>query len=282
MPFARANGVEIFYEVYQPFPNNNDSAALDPTPLLLIMGLGLNSLSWRKNLAGLVARHTVITFDNRGTGRSTKPDEPYKLREMARDAIAVLDALNIRRAHIYGFSLGSLIAQELALNYTHRVKSLILGATTAGNLRHVVSPPGVIETMVERGWVEPAQAADMVVPVIYSPDFIENHSDQVAADTATRLVYPTPPYAYRRQMMAAFYHDTYDRLDQLPMPVLLITGTEDLLIVPENSRLLARRIPRAELVELPGAGHYYTSEQPQASNQAVLEFLAGVGGRGKF
>lgn len=268
MPIVDVNGIKLYYETHAP-----SGPVQDRTPLVLIMGLGLNSLSWKKNIADLSVHRTVITFDNRGTGRSSKPDQPYSLAQMADDTAALLDALHIQRAHVFGFSLGSLIAQELALNYTHRVKSLILGASTAGSFRHAVSPPGIIDTMLKRGWVDPGQAAEMIIPVIYSREFILNEAEQIAADTNMRLVYPTPPYAYRRQLMAAMFHDTYDRLDQLPMPTLLITGSEDVLVVPENSSRLAQRIPYSQLVVLPGAGHYFTSEQPQATCEVVNTFL---------
>ena len=268
MPTLQSNDIELYYEVHSP------PVETDRTPLLLIMGLGLNSLSWQKNLAGLTVGRRVIIFDNRGTGRSGKPDAPYSLRQMAADAIGLLDGLGVRRAHVFGFSLGSLIAQELALNYTHRVKSLILGASSAGNLHHLISPPGVIDTMMQRGWVDPAQAARMIVPVIYSPRFQVEGKERIDADTLIRLAYPTPPYAYRRQLMAALYHDTYDRLDQLPMPTLLITGDQDILVVPENSQALARRIPRSRTVVLTGAGHYFTSEEPALTGQVVNNFLA--------
>ncbi len=267
MPTIQSNGIELYYEIHSP------SAPTDTTPLLLIMGLGLNSLSWQKNLAALSAVRPVIVFDNRGTGRSSKPDKAYSVPQMADDAAGLLEGLGIRRAHVFGFSLGSLIAQELALRFTWKIKGLILGASTAGSFHHIPSPPGVIATMVQRGQVDPELAAAMVVPVIYSARFRSEHTDRIEADTARRLVYPTPPYAYRRQMLAAAYHDTYDRLDQLPMPTLLVTGDEDVLVVAENSRLLARQIPRAHLEIMPGAGHYFTSEEPALTAQLVNDFL---------
>ncbi|HEX2912200.1 MAG TPA: alpha/beta hydrolase [Chloroflexia bacterium] len=271
MPVVNANGINIYYEIH---PAKNPKAQSDKTPLLLIMGMGLNSLSWHKNLPDLTAERTVIVFDNRGTGRSSKPDHPYSTRQMAADAAGLLDVLRIRRAHVFGFSLGSLVAQEMALHFTHKVKGLILGASSAGSFQHVMSSPAVYQTMVQRGWVNPEVAAEVITPIIYSHQFIASQPEKIRADKHDRLVYPTPPYAYRRQLMAAFNHNAYFRLDHLPMPTLLMTGSKDLLVIPENSARLARRIPRAELKVLPGAGHYFTSEQPQQMAHAVSDFLS--------
>lgn len=269
MPYIHVNEIELYYEIHPATQPDRQ----DKTPLLLIMGLGLNSLSWQKNLPYLTEKHSVIVFDNRGTGRSSKPDYPYTIRMLAEDAAGLLKALHIRRTHVFGFSLGSLIAQELALHHTHLVKSLILGASTTGGLHHIAPPPGVIDRMVQRGWVEPSQAARMVIPIIYSEKFIREKSEQIEMDTATRLFYPTPSYAYRRQMVAAMYHDTWTRLDQLAMPVLLITGDADKLIVPENTARLASRLPHPETVIFPGVGHYFTSEEPKRSCEVIIEFL---------
>lgn len=272
MPTVSANGIDLYYEVH--FPDVPQPHSADRTPLLLITGMGQNSVCWRKNLPYLTTDRTVIVFDNRGTGRSAKPDQPYSLSTMADDTAAFLDAIGINRVHVFGFSLGSLIAQEFALNHTHRVKSLILGASTAGGIYHTLPPAEVISTMASLGWSEPAAAVEIAVPILYSPGFIARHPDQIRADSQAWLLYPTPPYTFRRQAMAAYYHSTYSRLDQLPMPTLLLAGEEDLLVPPQNSQIMTRRLPYAEMLVLRNAGHYFISEQPQATAQAIQAFLA--------
>jgi pimeloyl-ACP methyl ester carboxylesterase len=275
MPFASAqDGTQLYYEVYP--ANGKDPhwpVSSDRTPLLMIMGLGLNSLSWYKNLPGLSSSRTVIVFDNRGTGRSDKPDRAYSIKQMAADAVAVLDAAKVRRAHVFGYSMGSMIAQEVALNYPHRTKSLILGASTCGGLQHHAARPQVALIMAQRGFVQWKQASEMIIPILYSREFIKNHPEEIEADTRVRLVYPTPAYAYRHQLAAIARHSTYNRLDQLHMPALVFTGDNDLMVVPQNSQVLARRIPRAELMIAPGHGHYLPSEDPALTNRFILEFL---------
>jgi pimeloyl-ACP methyl ester carboxylesterase len=266
MPNIEANGISIYYE-YHPATQ----AVHDPTPLLLIMGLGISSLGWHKNLPGLTLNHNVIVFDNRGTGRSSKPDQPYSIRQMATDTAKLLEALQIRRVHLFGYSMGSMIAQEVALNYPHKVKSLILGASTLGGWRSFMTRPSIGLAMLQRA--SASSTNDLLTPILYSPEFIRKHPEEIAADMRLRKLYPTPLYAYRHQLLACAQHDTYSRLDQLQMPTLVFTGTADRLVLPENSKILARRIPRAELVLVAGYGHLLPSENPPATNQIVLDFL---------
>lgn len=269
MPNVQANGISLYYEIH---PAKNPDA--DPTPLLMIMGLGLNSMSWHKNLPGLNANHTVIIFDNRGTGRSSKPDAPYSVRQMADDTAGLLDALKVRRAHIFGYSMGGMIAQEFAINYPQKVKSLILGGTTPGGIFATLPSLRVGNAMLQRGNSRTPSHDEPLAEVLYSREFIKNHPEEIAKDSTVRLVYPTPAYAYRHQLGACMRHHTYNRLDQLQMPTLVFAATADKLVPPQNSRLLARRIPRAELVLLPGYGHFLPSENPAAVAQVINNFLS--------
>lgn len=273
MPFAQADGAEIYYEVH---PAQSEASSPDKTPLLMIMGLGLNSLSWYKNLPGLSASRTIIIFDNRGTGRSAKPDRMYSIKQMANDAVAVLDAAGVRRAHVFGYSMGSLIAQEIALNYPHRVKSLILGASTPGGAYGLVPSFQTGLRMAMSGTANWQQAMELIIPILYSEEFIREHPEEVAADTRIQLIYPTPGYAYHRQLEAITRHDTYNRLYRLAMPALVFAGDKDRMVVPENSKNLARQIPRAELVIVPGRGHFLPSEDPELTNRLILNFLDKV------
>jgi 3-oxoadipate enol-lactonase len=274
MPIVKVNDIEIYYEIHEATQGESDGEVRrSRTPLLLITGLGLNTGCWQKNLTRLTRERTVIIFDNRGAGRSSKPDMPYSVAMMADDTAAFMEAIGIRRAHVFGFSLGSLVAQELALRHTHRVKGLILGASTAGGFHHEIPKADVLEVMLERSWVNPIINVEMAIPLIYSPMFIMMHPDQIMADSLARLAYPTPPYAFRHQMVAATQHNTYDRLDQLPMPTLVLHGTADMLVGFENAKRMARRIPHAELKEISGAGHFFTSEQPELTSRLILEFL---------
>jgi pimeloyl-ACP methyl ester carboxylesterase len=119
MPTTKANGIELYYEVHGEGP-----------PLLLIMGLGANATAWYRQIPVLSERYRVIAFDNRGAGRSEKPLEPYSIPQMADDAAALMDTLGISTSHVFGMSLGGMIAQEYALRHPERVQALVLGGTT--------------------------------------------------------------------------------------------------------------------------------------------------------
>lgn len=122
MPHVQINGINLHYEV-----------AGQGQPLLLIMGLGAPAAAWDPILVQELAKtHRVIIYDNRGTGMSDKPDTPYTIAMFASDAVSLLDALNVPRAHVFGVSMGGMIAQELTIHYPQRVASLILGCTTPG------------------------------------------------------------------------------------------------------------------------------------------------------
>ena len=128
MPTAKINGINIYYEVH---------GAGDP--LLLIMGLGANATAWEAQIPALNREYKVIAFDNRGSGRSDKPTVMYSMRQMADDAVLLLDQLGVAAAHVFGMSMGGMIAQELTLQHPARVKSLVLGATMAGRAGRGVS-----------------------------------------------------------------------------------------------------------------------------------------------
>ena len=130
MPTAKAGDINLYYEVHG-----------EGQPLLLIMGYGSNSGHWFVILPHLVSRFKVIIFDNRGTGRSDKPDIPYTAEMMTGDIIGLLDAIGIGAAHVFGVSMGGMIAQELALRHPGRVKKLILGCTSCGGPHSVRSSP---------------------------------------------------------------------------------------------------------------------------------------------
>jgi len=154
MPKARVRDVNLNYDMR----GNGD-------PLVMIMGLGASSAAWDPRLLEELARSfTVVTFDNRGTGQSDKPDIPYSIEMFADDTAGLMDALGIARAHIFGVSMGGMIAQEFALRHAARVRTLTLGCTTAGGAHSVPPPPeslailtaprqGVApEEIIRRGW----------------------------------------------------------------------------------------------------------------------------------
>jgi pimeloyl-ACP methyl ester carboxylesterase len=215
----------------------------------------------------------VITFDNRGVGRSRARVPSYTTEAMADDAVSVLEAAGIERAHVYGFSLGGMVAQQVALRHPVRVRSLVLGATHAGGPRAVRPDAEVIEFFRRRPSMPAGEAATASVPFNYGPRCLREHPDRVAEDIRRRLAQPFPRRAYRAQMWAAALHNTYRRLERIEAPTLVLHGRHDRMIPAANARILAERIPRAKLRILQDAGHLYSTEQPEVDEDIARFFL---------
>jgi 3-oxoadipate enol-lactonase len=241
-------------------------------PVLLIMGLGLSGGAWWRTVPVLARRLRVITFDNRGVGRSSRPPGPYSIAEMAEDALAVLDAAGVETAHVYGISMGGMIAQELALGHPERVRSLVLGATTPGGERAVAAPDETLAFIQRRTEMPALEAVWASVPYNYAPSTRAERAQLIGEDIEQRLRYPIEPEPYTAQLAAALSHDAHQRLGELDVPTLVVHGEEDRLVAPGNGSLLAEAIPGAELLMLPGAAHLYPTDAPEADRQ-VARFL---------
>jgi len=246
-------------------------------PLLLIMGLGYPSVMWWRTRPVLAERYRTIAFDNRGVGRSDSPPGPYSIILMAADAAAVLDACGCESAHLYGVSMGGMIAQEFALQYPGRVRSLILGCTAAGGPHAVRAEPQVIEFLRQRTNEDPLAALEASVPYIYDPATPRALIDE---DMALRKQWLPRPESYLAQLQGIFTWEAYSRLDQIKVPTLVIHGESDRLVPPGNGELIAEKIPGAKLVLLPHAGHIYTTDQGQAAQAAIQKFLAAQAAAG--
>jgi 3-oxoadipate enol-lactonase len=246
-------------------------------PVLLITGLGLSGGAWWRTVPVLARDLGVITFDNRGVGRSKAVLHAYTTEEMADDARAVLDAAGVARAHVYGVSLGGMVAQQLALRHPERVWSLVLGATHAGG-PHVVRPDrDVIAFLRHRLVMRHEDGAWGSVPFNYSDRARREYPERIAEDIAQRLSHPFPLQAYRAQMWAAALHDCYDRLDRIKVPTLVVHGREDRMIPAENGRRVADRIPHARLLELDRIGHLYPTEAPEVDRRIARFMLENTG-----
>ncbi|MFN0093383.1 MAG: alpha/beta fold hydrolase [Dehalococcoidia bacterium] len=245
-------------------------------PLLMIMGLGGDLQAWLR-VAPVLARHyRVITYDNRGAGRSSSPDKPYSIAGMANDAAALLDALGIEKAHVLGFSMGGYIAQELALQHPRKVEKLILLSTAAsieGYIRRIVhGMVAVRRTNLSReGWVR------YQAPYLYSPELLD---DDVRAEEAIRAnlanEWPQGDHAFIRQCDAILAWDAKDRVAGIKNQALVAVGGDDVLVPPRNSERLAKKLPNATLKTLPGA-HVGVLENPKEYVETFLAFLGGGG-----
>jgi len=231
----------------------------DGPPVLLIMGLGMNATGWWRTIPALSA-FRVISFDNRGVGRSERLPGPYAVAEMADDAVSVLDEAGVEAAHVYGISLGGMIAQEVALRHPDRVRALVLGATTRGGDAHVPASEDVLAFVRLRAQMTAEHAVWASVPINYAPRTRTQGGRLIAEDIAQRLRYPVEAEYYSAQLAAANGHDA--RVEDIRTATLVVHGEEDVLIPAENGRRLAADIPGAELSLWPGAAHLYFTDEP--------------------
>lgn len=247
----------------------------DRPPLLLIRGLARTAEHWSPAfLQELDPHFRLLLMDNRGIGRSSVPRPPYRTRDMADDACAVLDAFGVDRAHVFGISLGGMIAQELALRHPSRIDRLVLGCTRGGGK---LSPRMSVRSALGLVWpmrLPVEEAVRATAKVVLSERFYREHPEVV--DDWVRLVHEYPPKkrGVIGQLLAGARHDASQRLKNLRIPTLVLTGDADLLIDAENSRRLARALPDARLEILSGAGHDFPTEEPSLTARAVTEFLS--------
>ena len=269
MPTAKINDIEMYYEVHGP----TCLPAAQADPLLLIMGLGANATSWEMQLPAFSREYRVVAFDNRGSGRTDKPKSPYTMPQMADDAVALLDHLGIASAHVFGMSMGGMIAQEMALRHPRRVRALVLGGTMAGGSNAVMAGPQMIQQWVSTATLPLEQAVEAGLRFLYSDEFIAQNKERLIKRALEMAYLMAPIDALQRQFMAITQFNTYDRLHQIQAPTLVIAGTDDKIVPAENSRILAERIPGARLAEIKGAGHGFLVEKAEEANTAVLQFL---------
>lgn len=242
-------------------------------PLLLIMGMAGHQGLWGEPLLSrLAADFDVVTFDNRGIGESSDVPGQFSIAELAEDATALLDHLGWDSAHVLGISMGGMIAQELVLARPERVRRLVLGCSYCGGADSSLLAPGPMRMM------EAMQTGDAEASV--RAGYLANLSLAYTADDAhwppfheIALAAAVPVPVVMRQVQAAFVHDTSARLPSVGAPALVLAGTEDEMLVPANSELIARLIPGARLHTFDGVGHLFWWERPDEAASLIRTHL---------
>jgi pimeloyl-ACP methyl ester carboxylesterase len=263
MPTVENQGTKIYWDEHG-----------QGAPVLLIMGLAYPSCMWHRTRPVLAQHFRTVAFDNRGVGLSDVPPGPYSIATMASDAAAVLDAAGISRAHVFGVSMGGMIAQEFALQYPARTRSLILGCTSPGGPSAVRAESNVIDVLLMRG-MTPEQAREAILPYIYDAN---TPREKIEQDVILRQPWLPSPEGYMAQLQAILSWEGYSRIAQIGAPTLVIHGKSDALVPPANGELIARRIPDAKLVLLEHASHLFLTDQTQAANKEIVEFILSQAG----
>ncbi|MFX1312441.1 MAG: alpha/beta fold hydrolase [Promethearchaeota archaeon] len=291
MPKAKVNDIEIEYET---FGNSSDK------PLLLVMGLGGQMISWDEEFIQffLDRNFYVIRFDNRDVGLSTKCEEagspnvmkaiaalqrgetveaPYSLEDMADDAIGVLDALKIDKAHICGASMGGMIVQVIAFRHPNRVLSLTSIMSTTGNPDLPQPTPEAMQTLVTPAPTERNAYIEYSLKVgklLFGSGFPfdEEKRRKLAERAYDRCFYPP---GFGRQLLAIMTNgDRRSKLSSIKVPTLVIHGGDDPLVPVEGGKNTAKSIPNTELLIIEGMGHSLPPETWGKISDAIAKNAA--------
>jgi pimeloyl-ACP methyl ester carboxylesterase len=246
-------------------------------PLLLIPGLGAGRSAFDHLVPDLSATHRVITFDPRGIGESEGGGNTT-LTAMADDAVAVLEAAEVRAAAVFGASMGGLVAQHLVVDHPDRVTDLILAATGPGGNEGVDAAPADQAALLGKGAKTPEEAYRIACTVLYSPQFQRTHPEFIEAQIRDRASHPVRPRVFSAQYSAMWQPDhSFDGLAAVRVPALVMHGTDDVVIPFENARILARQIPGARLRPFEACGHLFFHERPDETVRVITEHLRRAG-----
>jgi pimeloyl-ACP methyl ester carboxylesterase len=243
--------------------------------VLLIAGLGDPAEAWQPQLDGLADRYRLTAFDNRGAGRTPMPDGPLSAATMADDAAALLRALEVPSAHVAGFSMGSAIAQELALRHPAVVRSLVLVGTYA-------RPDALWRAQLDFWrWLPEVAPSDRAFfeaffTWVYTPRAHADGSVDRIVEEAMAFPHQQSLEAFQAQVDACQAHDTADRLSQIGAPTLVLAGELDTILPPRVGRAVAAAIPNARFEVMPGEAHQPFQEVPDEFNARVDAFWREV------
>jgi len=262
MPIAESNGINIFYESYG-----------EGDPVVLISGLGSPMLSWETQIPIYSAEYKVVSFDNRGIGKSEITESGFTISDMADDVIGLLDNLGIEKAVFIGKSMGGMITQRIGIKYPERVNKLVIGCSAASR--------DEVGNLLLSGGREIASKAGMKAVWItglfygYTRGYIENNIEMIKA-----FIDEMPDHdelilkGYMGQSQACEGHYSLDEIDQIKAPTLVIYGDKDLILSPAKSLEMAEKIPDCMLKGFKGVGHGFWRERQKEVDKLVMEFLA--------
>jgi pimeloyl-ACP methyl ester carboxylesterase len=242
----------------------------DAPAVLLIMGLAYPAAMWFRLVPALAERYRVLRIDNRGAGLTGDVPGPYTVETMAADCLAVLDAAGVSAAHVIGISMGGLMAQELAVTSPDRVRSVCLMASHPGIAHAAIDRETLAMVTTGRAEMTPQEAAEASIPFNYAP---ATPRERIEEDWSVRFPLACTVEGYTSQVQGTLPWTRWDDLGSISVPTLLLHGELDRLCLPDNARMIAERIPGAEVVMVPDANHVLTTDQPEQVSKIVLDWL---------
>ena len=267
MPKVRVNDINIYYEIYG-----------EGYPFILIRGLSSSLDSWHPYSISQFSKHfKTILFDNRGAGKTDVSEGKYSAKMMADDTIGLMDALQLEKAYVLGFSLGGCIAQEMVLNYSNRVSKLILTSSWSGDSHGIVTPipeknpfPKLYEFILNG---EYEKGARVLTDALFPDKYKENNLEIIERIVKNYMEHIPSLKGFAGQAAYRETFDTYERLPEIKIPTLILHGTEDIILPVENAKILAERIPHSELVLFEETGHGMNIQVNKLWTQKIIEFL---------
>lgn len=262
MPYAGSNGIKLYYETHG-----------SGHPVVLIGGLGSQISSWATQVPIYSEKFRVITFDNRGVGKSDKPDYPYTIEMMADDTVGLLDHLQVEKAHIVGKSMGGMIAQWIGIKYPERAEKIVMGCSSAsrdkvGNLILQIGRDVTTKAGPKTGWL-------LALFLGYSRDYIAGNFDSIMEIMEAIPDDSQGINGYLNQSRACENHDVLDMLYKIRSETLVMYGENDLITSPERSKKLAELIKNSIEMSFKNAGHGFWRECQQEVDELVMDFLCG-------
>jgi pimeloyl-ACP methyl ester carboxylesterase len=259
-------------------------------PILLISPAQADMNAWDPSLLDtLSANHTVIVFDNRGVGNTSTGIKPFSIQQFANDTAGLMNALKIQNASVLGYSLGSFVAQQLAVTYPEKVNSLVLIASSCGGKESIPTDHRNLEMVMDiinkvaNGTVVPPQEVKEVISLGLGSGWLKLHPDilETTAFPEAKHLFPSiTPNNNLKQLnagqkwFASDWNGVCEDLTRISVPTLILTGTDDVNVPAENSFIIAEKIPGSWLVQIKDAGHQITAQYPDKINRILQTFLS--------
>ncbi len=271
MPYVDLKDIRLYYESHGP----------DQTiPLIMFEGWGTSLWMWFRQLPTLSKERKIIIFDNRGVGKSSKPDVPYTIPMFAKDTKDLLDTLGIGEVYIFGISMGGYIAQQYAFTYPEMVKAVILSSTGFGGTKSRAIQPN--DEIMAKMFAIPTealtakQATAIRRSTAWSTQFLNENVELVKQMDKWMVENPTPEYARGRQAEATFEFNSEPYLSKITAPTCIMHGEKDLVVPTENARMLHEKIQNSSLYLFRNSPHRIEVERHQDFNKIILDFLKSV------
>jgi pimeloyl-ACP methyl ester carboxylesterase len=263
VPKVKVGDINIYYEIHG-----------KGEPLVFIDGCNMCHEVLYRHVPVFAREYKVVSYDNRGMGKSDKPDVPYSLELMAKDLAGLMDVIGIEKAHLMGYSMGGRIAEEIALNYPKKVISLVLvcPVTWSAELHNQPTLPKKEELIAWFSRSAVTQAQGFVEGVLTTEFLAKNPKLKAKLIKIIGKGYG-PPYAMYQHFYASRTCDNYARLSQIKVPAIIISGSADRTVTPDNIKLFKAKLPHAELAMLENMPHFLFIESFDEFNRLVLDFL---------